>query len=129
MEVLAIGLDLVEIDRFRALYGGLDPSVLGRCFTAREQAGAGTDMDRLSRLAGRFAGKEAVLKTIGGLQDGIALTDVEILSDGVSPPQVEVTGGARAAADALGIAIWHVSLTHGAHSAAAVALALGSSST
>ena len=80
--VLGIGLDLVELDRFRLLYGDFDPRVLDRCFTADEQAAVGTDTDRLTRLAARFAAKEAVLKTIGGLQEGIALTDIEIVSDG-----------------------------------------------
>jgi holo-[acyl-carrier protein] synthase len=125
MNVLAVGLDLVEIDRFRLLYGNFDPPVLARCFTAGEQGAVGIDADRLMRLACRFAAKEAVLKTIGGLQDGIALTDVEIVSDGVSPPRVEVTGGALTAAAARGVTGWHISLTHGAHSAIAVALALG----
>ncbi|MBF5094230.1 4'-phosphopantetheinyl transferase superfamily protein [Azospirillum sp. INR13] len=129
MNVLAVGLDLVEMDRFRLLYGDFDPDVLARCFTTREQAIVGADADCLARLAGRFAAKEAVLKTIGGLQDGIALTDVEIISDGVSPPRAEVTGGALAAAVARGITNWQISLTHGAQSAAAVALAFGTAST
>lgn len=129
MNVIAVGLDLVEMDHFGRLYGDFDPDVLARCFTAREQTMVGTDVNRLARLAGRFAAKEAVLKTIGGLQDGIALTDVEIISDGVSPPRVEVMGGALAAAVARGVTSWQISLTHGSQSAAAVALAFGAAST
>lgn len=125
MTVLAIGLDLVELDRFRLLYGEFDPEVLERVFTPAEQAFDGTDSDQLSRLAARFAVKEAVLKTIGGLQDGISWTDIELLSDGVTAPRVSVTGGARDAATSRGISDWMISLTHGAHSAAAVALAIG----
>lgn len=126
MTVLAIGLDLVELDRFRLLYGGFDPEVLQRVFTPAEQAFDGSDSDRLSRLAARLAIKEAVLKTIGGLQDGISWTDIELLSDGVTAPRVSVTGGARDAATSRGISDWMISLTHGTHSAAAVALAVGS---
>ncbi|MBJ7376366.1 4'-phosphopantetheinyl transferase superfamily protein [Sphingobium sp.] len=129
MTIIAVGLDLVELDRFSILYGDLDPDVLDRCFTAREQAMEGTAGERLARLAARFAVKEAVLKTIGGLQDGIALTDIEVISDGVTPPTVRVTGGAWAAATANGVSGWLISLTHGAHSAAAVALATGSTGT
>lgn len=125
MTVVAIGLDLVELDRFKLLYGDFDPDVLNRCFTVREQALEGTDSERLSRLAARLAVKEAVLKTIGGLQDGIALTDIEVISNGVTAPSVIVTGGARTAATAHGVSAWLISLTHGAHSAAAVALATG----
>jgi phosphopantetheinyl transferase (holo-ACP synthase) len=36
MMVLGIGRDLVELDRFRLLYGDFDPDVLDRCFTAGE---------------------------------------------------------------------------------------------
>lgn len=129
MTIVAIGLDIVELDRFSLLYGNLDPDVLDRCFTTQEQAMEGTVRERLSRLAARFAVKEAVLKTIGGLQDGIALTDIEVISDGVTPPTVKVTGGARAAATAHGVSGWLISLTHSAHSAAAVALATGAAGT
>ena len=129
MTVLAVGLDLVELDRFKRLYGDFDPNVLGRCFTAREQAFDGNDTERLTRLAAKFAVKEAVLKTIGGLQDDISWTNIEVISDGVSAPRVEVTGGARTAATARGISNWLISLTHGAHSAAAVALASGATGT
>lgn len=125
MNAVAIGLDLVELDRFRLLYGKFDPDVLDRIFTPSEQRLDGTDAERLMRLAARFAVKEAVLKTIGGLQDGIAWTDIELVSDGVTAPRVSVTGGARDAASARGISNWLISLTHGAQSAAAVALATG----
>ncbi len=125
MNAVAIGLDLVELDRFRLLYGKFDPDVLDRIFTPSEQRLDGTDAERLMRLAARFAVKEAVLKTIGGLQDGIAWTDIELVSDGVSAPRVSVTGGARDAATARGISNWLISVTHGAQSAAAVALATG----
>ena len=125
MEIVAVGLDLVELDRFEALYSTFEPEVLARCFSNREQASVGTGHESLVRLAARFAAKEAVLKTIGGLQDGISLTEIEILSDGVSAPRVEVSGGARNAAMAHGVAVWLVSLTHTSQSAAAVAIALG----
>lgn len=127
MNTVAVGLDLVELDRFERIYGEFDPDVLNRVFTAREQAVDGTASERLTRLAARFAVKEAVLKTIGGMQDGIAWTDVELVSDGVSAPYVEVTGSARTTATTLGISSWLVSVTHGTQSAAAVALAIGAS--
>lgn len=125
MNTFAVGLDLVDLDRFVRLYGEFDPDVLNRVFTTREQEVDGTERERLTRLAARLAVKEAVLKTIGGLQDGIAWTDIELISDGVSSPRVEVTGGARTKATALGISSWLVSVTHVTHTAAAVVLAIG----
>src|SRR5579859_4295621 len=103
MVILGIGLDLVEINRFETLYGDFNPDVLDRCFTAEEQTAVGIGADRLVRLAARFAAKEAVLKTIGGLRDGIALTDIDIVSDGINPPTVRVTGGALSAARERGV--------------------------
>jgi holo-[acyl-carrier protein] synthase len=123
MKILGIGLDLIDLDRFQRLYGNSDTAAIGRCFTAGEQAGIGAGSDSLSSLAVRFAAKEAVLKTIGGLQDGIALTDIEVLSDGMNQPTVSVSGGALAAAKVRGISGWQISLSHDVRSAAAVALA------
>ncbi|MFG1404368.1 holo-ACP synthase [Xanthobacter sediminis] len=127
MNVVAIGIDIVDIERFDRLYGNFDSDVLNRCFTAEEQAEVGADADRLVRLAARFAAKEAVLKTIGGLQDGISLTDIEIVSNGTMPPIVKVAGGALSAATKRGVSSWQISLTHATHNAAAVALAFGAS--
>lgn len=123
MSIVGVGLDLIDLSRFEILYGGDDPALLDRCFTAQELADAGDGVDRLARLAARFAAKEAVLKVIGGLKDGMALTDIEVsrLADGA--PSVALTGMARTCAETLGIARIHISLTHSAASAAAVAIA------
>ncbi len=51
--IIGIGLDLIDLSRFEALYSGDDPALLKRCFTARELADAGEGLDRLSRLSGR----------------------------------------------------------------------------
>lgn len=64
MNTVAIGLDLVELDRFERIYGEFDPDVLNRVFTAREQAVDGTASERLTRLAARFAVKEAAKSCI-----------------------------------------------------------------
>jgi holo-[acyl-carrier protein] synthase len=122
LQLIGVGLDLIELPRFAKLYGGDDPDVLERVFTRDELAYAGVGQDRAARLAGRFAAKEAVLKVIGGLSDGVALTDIEIraMSDGA--PRVELQGGARVEALARHIDTWLVSITHTDGSAAAVAI-------
>jgi len=128
MSVVGIGLDLVELDRFTALYGSLDPAILDRCFTQAEQQDVGVGTDQLARLAVRFAAKEAILKVLGGLQDGIALTDISVAATLVGAPFVELSGGASLAANTRGISAWHISLAHTAHTAAAVAVALSEGS-
>lgn len=122
--VIGIGLDIVGLARFERLYGD-EMTDLSRCFTIRELEYAGSGGDRLSRLAARFAAKEAVLKVLSGLEDGISWTDIEIISSGNAPPTVSLTGGALKKASNLGVTRWHVSLSHSDEACAAVALALG----
>ncbi len=123
MSLVGVGLDLVDIERFQKVYGGVDDAPLARCFTPGELQSAGVGLDRLTRLAGHFAVKEAALKVIGGLQDGIALTDLTVTSNGASSPRLELSGGALAAAAKFRVSEWHISITHIAGIAAAVAVA------
>ena len=84
----------------------------------------GNGEDATARLAARFAAKEAVLKVLGGLKDGIALTDIEIVSRVGGAPTVHLYGGADSKAVDLNITSRHISLTHGDTFAAAVAIGL-----
>jgi holo-[acyl-carrier protein] synthase len=124
MTIVGIGLDLIDLERFGRLYALDDVDALSRCYSAKELSAAGTGEDAHAKLAARFAAKEAVLKVIGGLEDGIALTDIVIASHSGGPPTVSLAGGAKAKAAALKITAWHLSLTHTDTSAAAVAIGL-----
>lgn len=119
---VGIGFDLVDLKRFGALYGDFDPEVLGRCFSKDELECVGKGEDRLTRLAARFAAKEAVLKVLGGLQDGISLTEIVVASNSSGKPHLTLSGGALTAAQAAHIDSWMVSLTHTESTAGAVAL-------
>ena|ERR1700680_2520163 len=124
MSIVGIGLDLIELERFAQLYAPDDIDVLSRCFTTLELANIGTGLDASAKMAARFAAKEAVLKVLGGLEDGIALTDIAIGSHANGAPTVTLSGGAATQAAKLEITSWHVSLTHTDTSAAAVAIGL-----
>lgn len=123
MDVVGIGLDLVDLPRFEKLYQIDDREVLNRCFTVHELATVGSDFQSSARLAGRFAAKEATLKVLGGLQQGISMTDIEVRATG-KQPQIILAGGALEAAAVLGILHWHLSITHNATAAAAVVVAM-----
>lgn len=120
MSLVGIGLDLIDLERFTSLYGAQDPDVLARCFTPRELGVVGNGTHRIERLAARFAAKEAVLKVIGGLQDGMSLTDIEIGREPDGKPTVVLSGLALSEANARGATQLHLSMTHSAASAAAV---------
>lgn len=87
---LRTGIDLVLIEDMLDLIE--DP--VGIVLTEREWALIAPHTDRLSRLAGRFAGKEAVLKALGRGIEVIDMVDIEILNDPYGKPSVFLRGGA-----------------------------------
>ena len=85
-----------------------------RCFVQAELDEIGDGADRIERLAGRFAAKEAVLKALGaGFGAGVAFTDVVIHRAPGAAPEVQLAGGAaKSAAAALGVTAWRLSISH-----------------
>ncbi len=124
--IIGIGIDLVELERFgKALEKGGE-RFKRRVFTERELGMVPPGKRETEFLAARFAGKEAVLKSLGtGWAKGIRLRDVEILRDGNKAPVLLLHGKALEKAKVLGASRWHISLTHSENSAAAVAILEG----
>jgi holo-[acyl-carrier protein] synthase len=120
---IGLGLDLIDLAHFRVHYGDEDPELLARCFTEREIETAGAGVDRLARLAARFAVKEATFKALGG-GEGVGLAEIEMVAGEDGAPAVVLHGSAKALAEARGVTSFLVSLTHSAASAAAVVIAL-----
>jgi holo-[acyl-carrier protein] synthase len=121
-DIVGLGIDLIDLSHFAIHYGEFDPELLARCFTDREIVHAGTGADRVARLAGRFAVKEATFKALGG-GAGISHLDIETISDDNGAPQLCLTGPAEAAAKGRAITTFFVSITHSGASAAAVVVA------
>ena len=123
MMIVGIGLDLIDLDQFSVLYGDDDPELLARCFTVQELLDVGDEADRVSRLAARFAAKEAVFKALGGAA-GISHTDIEVVRTPNGAPEIRLHGPAAELANRVGADRISLSLTHSAAAAAAVAIAL-----
>ena len=104
MAVVGVGIDLVDIARFVATLERT-PSLRGRVFTDAESLLAP------ERLAGRFAAKEAVAKALGA-PASLRWRDVEVCALPSGRPMLAVSGSVAAAAEALGIRSWHLSLSH-----------------
>lgn len=125
MKILAHGIDLVEFGRLERLLSRHGLRAMERIFTARERADAEGLRNRLERLAGRFAAKEAVMKLVGsGWRDGVAWTDVEVVNDAWGRPVVNLSGRLRELADQRGIEQITLSITHTDRFAIASAVAL-----
>ncbi len=125
MKIIAHGIDLVDFPRLQELVDRHQTRFLNRVFTTREQADADVVRNKIEKLAGRFAAKEAVLKLIGtGWRGRIAWTDIEVVNNPAGRPVVEISGEVKRIADSLGIEQITLSITHTANFAIASAVAL-----
>lgn len=126
MNVIGHGIDLVDVAELRRWIEDPRDPLIPRCFVQAELDEIGNGADRIERLAGRFAAKEAVLKALGtGFGAGVAFTDVLIRRAPGAPPEVQLFAGAAEAAAALSVTGWRLSISHTASMAMASALALG----
>src|SRR5688572_33512520 len=114
MPILGHGIDIVETARIKRSVEEHGQRFLDRVFTVAEQRYCAANVKRYyEHLAGRFAAKEAVLKVLGtGWRGGIAWTDIEILKEPSGQPKIALSGECARVADDLGIARWHVSISH-----------------
>ena len=125
MEIVAHGIDLVDCPRIEAMIERHGERFVQRVFTAAEQAYAEAKKNKIEKLAGRFAAKEAILKLMGtGWRGKIAWTDIEIINNSSGQPEVTLDGEVKKIADKLGIKHISVSITHTANFAIASAVAL-----
>lgn len=122
MAILGIGQDLIDIERVASLLERY-PRFAERCFTEHEQAYASRFTFPARRFAARFAGKEAVMKSMGTGYRRIRWTDIEITGGG--KPTVRLSGTALARAEVLGVEEIHVSITHTDDTAMVLAVAEG----
>ncbi len=128
MEIIAHGIDLVDFPRIEKMAKEHGGRFLDRVFTVAERAYADANKNRMEKLAGRFAAKEAILKLLGtGWRGKIAWTDIEIVNNPTGQPQVSLSGEVKKIADKLGIGHISVSITHTANFAIASAAALAQS--
>jgi holo-[acyl-carrier protein] synthase len=127
--VVGVGVDAVDVDRFRRVLGRR-PGLGDRLFSAAERDDAARGGDVAERLAARFAAKEAVMKALGSGLGSFALRDVEVVrAPGSGPrsgaPTLRLVAAAADLARARGVDRWHVSLTHTAQVAVAMVVAEG----
>ena len=122
MAIIGIGIDLVDIERFRTSLART-PSMRTRLFTEVELAYVAPQTDPVPSLAARFAAREAVMKSLGLGLGAFGFHEVWVERAASGEPSLAVTGRALELADAAGVRRWHLSLTHSASTAGAYVVA------
>ena len=111
--IVGIGVDLVAVDRVRAMLERHGARARRRLFTPHELAECDDRADPSECLAARFAAKEAALKALGtGKRPDLRWTDVEVTRGDSGEPELELSGRVRVYAEQLGVSRVLVSLTH-----------------
>ncbi len=121
MSIIGLGVDLADLGRIAAVLERY-PRFAERCFTAHEREYAFRFATPERRLAARFAGKEAVMKSLGTGWRRIRWTDIEITGGG--KPTVRLQGTAARRAEMLGVTEVLVTITHTDTSALVMAVAV-----
>lgn len=121
--IVGIGCDIVDHGTTKLLNWDSKHSIQTRIFSEAELSIRSLN-NKIAFLSGRYAAKEAIVKCLGtALQDGITLTDIQILQSEEGKPQVELVGSAKEIAIKMGIKKWHVSITHSNDSSLAFVVA------
>lgn len=112
MPILGSGLDIVELQRIRALYEKHGDAFGARiCRPGEIQSRLGDAL--IQHLGGLFAAKEAALKALGtGWAQGLGLRQVEIRRNDAGAPGLELHGPAAERAAYLGVTHSHLSISH-----------------
>ena len=117
---LFVGVDLTEVHRISQSVERHGDRFLGRVFTDGERAYCS---GQPSKLAARFAAKEAVAKLLGTGIGPVGWRDIEVVSSPSGCPEVLLHGAAADRARDLGIDRIALSISHTRDLAIAVAVA------
>jgi holo-[acyl-carrier protein] synthase len=124
-KLISHAIEIVETTRIRELLERSGEQFEMECFTVIERNTPALGAKRIEYLAGRFAAKQAILKTLGiEKNQDIFWLDIEIQRLKSGQPSVVLHGKCQDIATELGIKQWLLSITHTSSYAAASAIAL-----
>lgn len=127
MRIVGIGTDITECLRIGRMIQDHGELFLRRVYTEREIDYCNSRKLVTERYSGRWAAKQAVLKSIGtGWIRGISWKDVEIRNSPSGAPRVHLQGVTREIAESLGVRQILVTISHCRNYATAYALAIAS---
>ncbi len=121
--ILGSGIDIIEVQRVEAAWKKFGDRFLQRILRPSELAYCLSHKSPGPFLAARFAGKEAISKAFGtGIGQQLGWQDMEICRKDSGEPYVVLHGKGETLLRERGGRIVHLSLSHTAKQAAAVAI-------
>lgn len=122
--IFGLGTDIIEVPRIGQMIERHAEHFLNRVYTDNEIQYCQRRKNHLQHFAGRWAAKEAIMKTLGtGWAKGVGWKDIEVGSATTGQPFVTLHGGARRVADELGIREILITISHCRAYATATAIA------
>lgn len=118
---VAVGIDIIEVERVRKVFEKHGERFLHRVFTENEIL---QSRGKPTRLAGRFAAKEAISKALGTGLHGVKWREMEIVQLRSGRPSVRLHGFAKLRAQQLGLSAFDVSIADLAQTSIAIAVAI-----
>ena len=93
MTIKGVGIDIVEIKRFRKINSRIKDKFIVSNFSKEERSYVFSHKDWALHLAGIFAAKESVIKALG--KNNISMSSIEIRKTARGKPTVFVKGRKR----------------------------------
>jgi holo-[acyl-carrier protein] synthase len=123
--IAGLGTDIVEIVRIAQMIERHGEHFLQRVFTEDEIRYCQDRKNSTQHFAGRWAAKEAVMKSLGtGFIRGIRWTEIEVVSEKSGAPKMILHGGTGEFAESRGIKEIMVTISHCRNYATATAIAI-----
>jgi holo-[acyl-carrier protein] synthase len=124
VNVIGVGIDLVDLARVRALLANKGEQAMTRFFSEKEREYLASRPDATGHAAARIAAKEAVYKALQSLAGarGIGWREIEVSRDPGGKPAILLHGTAARISEEQGGLRVQISLTHSATSAGAIAV-------
>ena len=121
--ILGTGIDIIEVERIRASHEKFDKRFTSRILLAAEIEYCLRLKDPAPFLAARFAAKEAVSKAFGtGICAKLGWHDIEVAKHDSNEPFVVLHGKGLDLLDERGGDLVHLSISHTAQHATAMAI-------
>lgn len=123
---VAVGIDIIEVERVRTVYERHKERFLQRILTEQEALQC---RGKVTRIAGRFAAKEAISKALGTGIHGVKWREMEIVQLASGRPSVRLHGIAKLRAYQLGLTAFDVSIADLAQFSIAIAVGIQATGT